>query len=111
MDTLPIPKANVSAIGLVCIALMVVYPGAASSQEDKPTEDIELDFHFLHLGLSRKAVVKMFGTPNTSAESKTLMVSYSKLTWLGPDGKTFVAAFVQDRLWRWKTCSATVTDC
>jgi hypothetical protein len=101
---------STSATVLVSTALAIVLSGVAFAQ-DNGTGDIELDFRFLHLGLTRKAVVNMLGTPNASTDSKTLAISYHKLMWLGPEGKKFVASFVQDRLWRWKVCSATVADC
>lgn len=100
-----------SAIGVVGIALAIAVAGAAIAQDSKPAPDLELDFNFLRLGLTRRAVIDMLGTPDAQAQSRTLAIKYHKLMWTGPEGKKFVAAFIHDRLWRWKTCSASVADC
>lgn len=102
---------NASAVAILGVAFAITFSGITLAQDSKAAEDIELDFHFLHLGLSRKAVVNILGTPNASTESETFKISYHKLSWLGPDGKKYIASFFQDRLWRWKRCSASVTDC
>jgi hypothetical protein len=99
---------------LICLTSAVLAStmfGIASAQDSASLPDIELDFRFLRLGLPRKGVIRMLGTPNAETESETLHIKYHKLTWNTPDGQKFVAAFVHDRLWRWKKCSATVVDC
>jgi hypothetical protein len=100
-------------VAQICVsggALAMILVNVTIAKEIK-VPDVELDFHFLHLGLSRKAVVSLLGKPSAQAESETLTIKYHKLMWVGSDGTNFVAAFVQDRLWRWKTCSVSLTDC
>lgn len=74
-------------------------------------QDIDLDFHFLKFGLSRKAVVAMLGTPDATAEWRTLAIKHYRLVWLSPEGGRYSASFFNDRLFRWKKCSAGLTDC
>jgi hypothetical protein len=79
--------------------------------EDNSAPDVELQFRFLKVGLSRKAAIKQLGDPTTSIESRTLSIRYDKLTWLGPDGRKFVAGFVANKLVRWRTCTSNVAEC
>jgi hypothetical protein len=74
-------------------------------------ESSELDFRFLRAGLTRKAVVGKLGAPMAQTESQTFALKSHKLMWTGPDGQRFVAAFINNRLWRWKTCSVGVAEC
>lgn len=111
MKTYGLQKVKESVTGFLVVALAVTIASAVVAQETKPAQDIELDFHFLRLGLTRKNVINMLGTPSALAESQTLAIKYQKLMWIGPEGQKYVAAFVHNRLWRWKTCSATVSDC
>jgi hypothetical protein len=103
-------KMRKSAICLLGVAL-AMSPATVTVAEEFKVRDIELDFHFLRLGLTRKTVVGMLGEPGAEAVSQTLAIKYHKLIWTGPDGQRFVAAFVQNRLWRWKRCSTGVADC
>jgi hypothetical protein len=101
-------KKTVCVLGLSMILLAA---GAFAEEEKAPPLDIELDFRFLRAGLTRKAVVEMLGTPGGQTESQTFALKFHKLMWTGPDGRRFVAAFINNRLWRWKTCSVSVADC
>jgi hypothetical protein len=74
-------------------------------------QNIELDFHFLEVGMKRKAVIAALGTPNTETQSQTLFIKYRRLTWLDPEGRRYSASFVSDRLFGWKICSAGAGDC
>ena len=76
------------------MALAIVITTIAAAQEAK-VPDIELDFRFLRLGLSRKAVINTMGAPNSQTKSQTLMIKYHRLMWTDPEGQKFVAAFVQ----------------
>jgi hypothetical protein len=111
MKTSASRKLNALVICLTSAVLVSAMFGTASAQDSAPTPDIELDFKFLRLGLPRKGVISMLGTPNAQTESQTLHIKYHKLSWNTPDGQKFVAAFIHDRLWRWKKCSATVLNC
>jgi len=99
-----------STICISGLALAISLAGVAVGQE-LSTHDIELDFRFLRLGLTRKAVVSMLGAPSGQVESQTFAIKYHKLMWVSPEGRKFVAAFIQNKLWRWKTCSPSVVDC
>ena len=74
-------------------------------------QDLEMRFRSLKLGLTRDAVVSMLGAPHTETDSSTFSITYERLTWVGPGGRRFVASFIHDRLWRWKSCSASVENC
>jgi len=104
---------NIGAIltVVVCVGFADTTTGGAISQEIKSSHDIALDFRFLRLGETRKAVIDLLGMPIAQAESRTLNVRYDRLTWIGPQGQKFVASFVFNRLWRWKTCSDTESGC
>jgi hypothetical protein len=98
-------RSKVRAFILVGGALVVGISGAATAQ------DIGLDFHFLEVGMKRKAVIARLGTPNAETQSQTLFVKYRRLTWLDPEGRRYSASFVSDLLFRWKTCSPGAGDC
>jgi hypothetical protein len=98
-------KSKVCALILVSGALVMSMSSAVTAQ------DIDLDFHFLAVGMKRKAVIAMLGTPNAETQSQTLFIKYRRLTWLNPEGRKYSASFVSDRLFRWKTCSAGPGDC
>jgi hypothetical protein len=99
------------SLKLARAALALTLSSHASAQQAKAPEDIGLDFEFLRVGLTRKAVVDRLGAPNAQSKSETLAVTQRKLTWVDPEGQRYVASFLFDRLWRWKKCSATATDC
>jgi hypothetical protein len=99
-----------STICISGLTLAIFLSGAAVGQEPG-TRDIELDFRFLRLGLTREAVVSMLGAPSGQVESQTFAIKHHKLMWVTSEGQKFVAAFIQNKLWRWKTCSASVVDC
>lgn len=105
MKSAALKNSRTSAISCVIAALLTVISDTTVAQ------DIALDFHFLKLGLSRKAVVKLLGKPKAETESQTLAIKYRRLTWIDPEGQKYSAAFILDRLFRWKTCSAAVVDC
>lgn len=94
---------NLAKIG--CCAAVVLIPTSAAAQ------DLELDFHFLKLGLTRNTVVEMLGPPMAQSKSNTLFIEYRRLIWIGSDGQKYVASFIQNRLWRWKTCTASIMSC
>jgi hypothetical protein len=102
--------ASKSKRGTLVLVLASFLAAGAFAQE-APAPDLELDFHFLKAGLSRKAVIKMLGVPTGQTESHTLFVKHHKLMWEGSGDKKFIAAFVQDKLWRWKVCSTNLLDC
>jgi hypothetical protein len=91
--------------GLLGLALMVPTLSAASEP------DIGLNYHFLKVGLTRKAVVEMFGPAAAEMESRTIGIRQHRLTWIEPDGTKFAVFFVAQRAWRWKRCSASVAEC
>jgi hypothetical protein len=93
---------------LILALASVLVTGAFAQEALAP--DLELDFHFLRPGLTRKAVIKMLGMPIGQTESHTFFVKHQKLMWEDSGGKRFVAAFVQDKLWRWKVCSVNLPD-
>lgn len=93
------------------LSMIILAGGAVAEGEKAPALDIELDFRFLRAGLTRKAVIGMLGTPIAQTESQTFGLKSHKLMWTGPDGQRFVASFINDRLWLWKTCSVSVAQC
>jgi hypothetical protein len=101
-------KKMICVLGL---SMIIMVGGAVAEEEKAPTLDIELDFRFLRAGLTRKAVIAMLGIPMAQTESQTFALKSHKLMWTGPDGQRFVAAFINNRLWRWKTCSVSVAEC
>ena len=90
---------------LVCCALVALTSASAEAQ------DLDIDFHFLKLGLTRKAVTDMLGPPTAQSKSKSLFIEYRRLIWIGPDGQKYTASFVQNRLWRWKNCTPSIKSC
>lgn len=111
-----------NAVSLVLLAslTLVIYGATQSSalaQEpekefsDLTAKDVEFDFHFLKFGFTRKKVIGMLGTPKASAEWHTLAIKYHRLEWVASSGERFVALFFNDRLFRWKKCSALSALC
>lgn len=85
-----------------CLIVVLLLSGIAAAR----AQDIELDFHFLKFGLSRKAVISMLGEPEGIVESRTIAIRYYRMTWAGQDGARYNAYFFNDRLFRWKKCNA-----
>lgn len=85
-----------------CLIVVLLLSGTASPQ----AQDIEVDFHFLKFGLSRKAVISMLGEPEGIAESRTIAIRYYRMTWASQDGARYNAYFFNDRLFRWKKCNS-----
>jgi hypothetical protein len=73
-------------------------------------QDLEANFRNMRLGLTREAVIGMLGPPNAEISSTTFNIRYERLTWVGRQ-RRFVASFIQDRMWHWQACSASVADC
>jgi hypothetical protein len=96
---------------IAAIATCVISVAAAQSTPERGAVDPEVGFRQLSLGLTRESVVAMMGQPSAETESKTLAVKHTRLIWLGAGGRRFVAVLLADRLYRWKTCTANVTDC
>jgi hypothetical protein len=74
-------------------------------------KDVDLDFHFLKFGLTRKAVINIFGAPTATVEWHTLGIRYHRLEWVNSSRNRFATFFLNDRLIRWKKCTATMADC
>ncbi len=98
-------------IAMRTVAKVVWCVLVALASTSATAQDLELDFHFLKLGFTRKAVIEMLGEPASQTKSTTLFVEYRRLVWIGPDGEQYVTSFVQNRLWRWKKCSASIKKC
>lgn len=99
--------AKFRQIMIACLMIAALCAGGSGAR----AQDIDLDFHFLKFGLSRKAVVALLGTPDATAEWRTLAIKHYRLVWLSPEGGRYSASFLNDRLFRWKKCSAGLADC
>jgi hypothetical protein len=73
--------------------------------------DRELDFYFLKFGQRRNAVVEILGPPDAESRAETLSFKHHRLIWLDQDGRKYAASFLNDRLFRWKTCTAQTRGC
>jgi hypothetical protein len=89
-----------------CGLLVLVLASVTAVAQNKET-----NFESLKLGLTRGSVISMLGAPNSETDSTTFYIKYERLTWIGAGNRQFIASFIQDRLWRWKSCSASVTNC
>src|SRR2546423_97943 len=98
-----------SATSLLVFGYLVLF--TLGAQFGAQAQDVELDFHFLKFGQARKAVVKLLGGPDSISESHTLAIKYHRLEWIGLKKERFVAFFLNDRLFRWKKCSAGRATC
>lgn len=94
-----------NAIVLISCMSLVLFPARGASQ------DLEIDFEFLKVGQTRKAVVDKLGEPSSQSRSSSFHIEYRKLTWVGSDGWRYTTSFIQNRLWRWKKCSPSSADC
>jgi hypothetical protein len=73
--------------------------------------DHEIDFRFLKFGQARRAVVEMMGTPDSETRTETLSLRRHRLIWLDDDGRRYVASFLNNRLFYWKTCTPGARGC
>lgn len=91
-----------AACGLLLVVLTSVSSGA---------QDLELNFEFLKVGDTRKALIDALGAPSAETRSHSLGIEHRRLIWLGSNGKKFTASLVGGRLWRWKRCTGSPIDC
>jgi hypothetical protein len=75
-------------------------------------QDLEQNFQRkLSIGDRREAVLTLLGAPTFETKSYTISIKHDRMTWISVGGRRFVALFVFDRLYGWKTCSNPANDC
>jgi hypothetical protein len=97
-------------ISKLILSTLVAGALAEGASLANPPTDLDGRFHQVAVGLTRDAVTALMGRPDSDVESDTMTVPSSRLKWTGTDGRTFVVAFIYNRVVMTKICSGAA-DC